>query len=150
MSARANIGDVSDEPEPGKWITVRPDDPRIVYGSRVRLGGVEGAASCFATSLACHVDGSRPSAWVARHVDGPDVELWVPAEVTLHLPDKPGVFWGRVEYGGETYVGWVLTAFAVQWAPGYCTPVRVGTAFWHTDDRVTRLPVPDTELEALR
>lgn len=141
---------ISDEPETGEWVTVRPDDPRIVDGSRVRLGGVAGAASCLATSLACHVDVRSPSAWVVRNTNGPDIELLVPAEVALPLPTEPGVFWGRVKCNGETYVGWVLVVFALQVATWYCTPVRVGKAFWHTADRVARIPVPDAEREALR
>lgn len=137
------------EPVTGEWVTVRPDDPRIVDGSRVRLGGVEGTASCLATSLACHVDVRSPSAWVVRNTSGPDVELWVPAEVTLPLPDGPGVFWGRVERDHETYVGWVLRAPVVSQL-AFVSPVIIRGAFWHGSEHVTRLPVPDAELEALR
>lgn len=139
---------VSDDPEAGEWVTVRPSDPRIVNGSRVRLGGVAGAASCLATSLACHVDVRSPSAWVVRNTNGPDVELWVPAEVTLPLPDGPGVFWGRVKCNGETYVGWALLSSGSGLV--YRTPVLVGGSFWHEAKDVTRLPVPDAEREALR
>ena len=135
--------------ENGGWVTVRPDDPRIVDGSRVRLNGDAGTAIVSPALLACQIDGLSPSAWFVRDANGPDVELWVPAEVTLPLPTEPGVFWGRVKHKDETYVGWVLRAPVVSQL-AFVSPVIIRGAFWHGSEHVTRLPVPDAELEALR
>lgn len=147
---------ISDEPETGEWVTVRPNDTRIKDGSRVRLGSVEGEARRGVSGIDAFDDDDGPSAvWCSRYEGGPDVELWVPAEPTLPLPTGPGLFWGRVERDHETYVGWVLYAPDGVWREiipchDYCTSVRVGGDLWHGPEHVTRLPVPDAELEALR
>lgn len=131
-------------PAGGEWVTVRPDDERIVAGSRVRLGGVEGEALRFPRRLrAC---GPSRELWSADHGDGPDVELWVPTEVTLPLPTEPGPFWGRVERDGETYTGWVWRSLV----GNYITPRDVGCFRAHHAEHITRLPLPDAEREALR
>ena len=132
----------------GEWVTVRPDDPRIVDGSRVRLNGDAGTAIVSPALLACQIDGLSPSAWFVRDTNGPDVELWVPAEVTLPLPTEPGVFWGRVKYNDETYVGWVLHS-DVPGNDAYLTLRPVSGNRWHYASHVTRLPVPDEELEKM-
>lgn len=125
----------------GEWITVRPDDERIVRGSRVRVGTIEARVYDAGSPWLGLRD---PSLDVHRH-DGPDVELWVP-EVTLPLPTEPGPFWGRVERDRDTYAGWVWRSLVGL----YVTPCDVSCHRHHHAEHVTRLPLPDSEREALR
>ena len=148
---------ISVAPEPevpaepgGTWVAVRPDDPRIVDGeSRVRLNGSEGTAGRYGTPRLYATNPGR-EAWMSHHEDGPDVELWVPAERTLPLPTEPGPFWGRVELSSvTTWTGWILYAPESSDPRPYVTPVLVGGDDFHGAHRVTHLPVPADELTAL-